>query len=165
MPNWCQNYLELSHEDATQMQRAADAILQNKLLQEFVPIEHEENWYDWCVNNWGTKWDIDVHETSLNLSDDKKSLTVAFDTAWSPPLAAMERMLDQGFNVRLMYSEEGVGFTGVFDNGCDDCYDTCDMTAAQLREELPAELDDMFGLSDSQQNYEDEEGEETDEND
>ena len=163
MPNWCQNHLVLSHEDATQVQRAADAILQNKFLHEFVPMpEGEEDWYTWNVANWGTKWDIDTHESSLSLSDDKKSLVVAFDTAWAPPIAAMEKMLDQGFNVRLMYSEEGVGFAGVFDSGVDDCYETCGMTAEQLREELPAELDDMFGLSDYQQNYEDEE---TDEND
>ena len=167
MPNWCQNHLELSHEDPAQVQRAYDALKRGEFLREFVPIppEHAEGdgWYEWCVANWGTKWD--VSEVEPGMSADGTSLTAAFESAWSPPIAALEQMSEQGFVMRLMYCEEGIGFAGIWDEDSDLQYDISDMTAAQLREELPAELDDMFGLSDSKQNYEDEEGEETDEND
>lgn len=36
-------------------------------------------WYDWCVNNWGTKWN--ACETEIIDSD-----TIEFSTAWSAPL-------------------------------------------------------------------------------
>lgn len=35
------------------------------------------DWYDWCIDNWGTKWDIDF------CSHDDNS--IVFDTAWSTP--------------------------------------------------------------------------------
>jgi hypothetical protein len=41
------------------------------------------DWYDWCVDNWGTKWD--AYSSDQNLSDDGLTLTLQFDTAWGAP--------------------------------------------------------------------------------
>lgn len=42
------------------------------------------DWYDWCCNNWGTKWnafDIDVEE----MDEEYDECLVRFTTAWVPP--------------------------------------------------------------------------------
>ena len=40
------------------------------------------NWYLWCVENWGTKWNIN-EEVSVESTGDK--YRISFDTAWSVP--------------------------------------------------------------------------------
>lgn len=69
-----------------------------------------DNWYDWNVNNWGTKWDAD----SKNDSDSKTELSYSFDTAWSPPdnwLKNVSAMFPK-LEFTLNYEEGGVGFKG-----------------------------------------------------
>ena len=43
----------------------------------------DERWYGWCVNHWGTKWDIHDVEVDYQLADNM--LTLEFETAWCPP--------------------------------------------------------------------------------
>lgn len=44
----------------------------------------KNNWYDWGIENWGTKWD--AYETSYDKHDSIGGYTVfKFQTAWSPP--------------------------------------------------------------------------------
>ncbi len=38
MPNWCNNYLELEHEDPAMIERAQKAFADAKLLEEFCPV-------------------------------------------------------------------------------------------------------------------------------
>ena len=38
MPNWCNNYVELQHADATMISRAAKALGKGELLNEFIPV-------------------------------------------------------------------------------------------------------------------------------
>jgi hypothetical protein len=73
--------------------------------------ESPNNWYNWNNNNWNTKWDAgnpDVHH------DDKsavQSVSITFETAWSPPTPVYEAMGSQWptltFNIRW---EEEQGF-------------------------------------------------------
>ncbi len=44
---------------------------------------NDDRWYDWNINNWGTKWDIDGKYSELD--GDDYSFQVTFETAWSPP--------------------------------------------------------------------------------
>ena len=65
------------------------------------------NWYAWNVNNWGTKWDVDAE--AERHGDDH--LQVRFDTAWSPPYAAIETAAKQHPNLTLHLEwEEEQGF-------------------------------------------------------
>ena len=90
MPNWCSNTLTLSHEDPAEITRAADAFRRGDLFNEFVPLpkDQEENWYDWHISNWGTKWDVGGDGYDVDISDDGRVMTVNFDSAWSPPIFA-----------------------------------------------------------------------------
>lgn len=78
------------------------------------------NWYDWCISNWGTKWDTigcEIH------SADTLSVHTGFYTAWAPPIQFYEKMMELGFEVKALYYELGIGFAGIWENGQDEYYD------------------------------------------
>ena len=183
MPNWCLNTVELTHEDPKMIARAKSAFLDKGLLNEFVPVpeslritagylgddaeqkalEAQEaenlkvhgyrNWYDYCVNEWGTKWD--VHGQEVN--DIPNGVILTFDSAWAPPTNAYEKLMAMGFQIRAMYYEPGMGFCGVWDNGQDDEYSLGGLNSDEVAELLPPELDEAYGISESIAEYEDEE--------
>ena len=59
----------------------------------------KNNWYDWSIDNWGTKWN--AYSDAL----DKENNTITFDTAWSCPLLILNALAE------LCY-KHGVCFTG-----------------------------------------------------
>jgi len=189
MPNWCNNNLTLTHDDPLMIERATKAFIDSRLLDEFIPIppdlhivagrvgdpeeqkalEQKEldnkvthgykNWYDFCVNEWGTKWDIGGDDSMVTKLD-SNSVGMSFDSAWAPPTAAYERLLDLGFGVKAYYYEPGMAFCGVFDADGDEGYDLSDMTSDQVKDEIPEDLDEMFAISETIAEYEDEENQE-----
>lgn len=117
----------------------------NKQSDHSVPLEEQlmfkgDNWYDWNVRNWGTKWDVavrdgeDYPETEL-MEEDETSLAYRFNTAWSPPLPAIEALSAQYPDVEFTLSyEEETGWGGenlfidgsgteieIYNNKCRDC--------------------------------------------
>jgi hypothetical protein len=116
------------------------------------------NWYDYCVGEWGTKWDVG-EQGANDIHPDGKMLHTSFDSAWAPPIEAYDKLLELGFSVNAMYYEPGMCFAGIYDNGSDDTYsDWGDSEGAKAT--LPQELDDCFAISESQAEYEDENEEE-----
>ena len=188
MPNWCNNSVEIYHEDPAMIERVREAFNDGRLLDEFIPVpqalrdtvsgsmgedkraEHEAqqaanvekygyaNWYDFCVNEWGTKWDIGADGNPAQ--DFPGGLSLGFDSAWAPPCAAYEKLTEQGFRIRAMYYEPGMGFAGVWDNGIDDFYEYGGLDSKGIAETLPAELDEAFGISESVAEWEAENAEE-----
>ena len=188
MPNWCNNSVEIYHEDPAMIERVRTAFNDGRLLDEFIPVpqalrdtvsgsmgedkraEHEAqqaanvekhgyaNWYDFCVNEWGTKWDIGADGNPAQ--DFPGGLSLGFDSAWAPPCAAYEKLTEQGFRIRAMYYEPGMGFAGVWDNGDDDYYEYGGLDSKGIAETLPAELDEAFGISESVAEWEAENAEE-----
>lgn len=173
MPNWCGNTLTLSHEDPEMIRRAKAAFAEGEFLNEFIPVpaclkdttspnrdNAEElrsqcgyaDWYDFCVNEWGTKWDIGDGQ-GIQTWDDHE-LIVYFDSAWSPPIAAYEKLMDLGFTVYATYYEPGCAFAGVFEDGMDDYYDLSGMDSGDVQQQLPPDLDSAFGISESMAEYE-----------
>jgi hypothetical protein len=57
--------------------------------------------------------------------------------------------MEQGFRIRAMYYEPGMAFAGVWDNGDDDFYEYGGMNSEEIAAELPVELDEAFGISES----------------
>ena len=188
MPNWCNNSVVLKHEDPAMIERARKAFNGEGLLQEFIPVPQElrdtvsgsmgedkreaheaqqkanvekygyANWYDFCVNEWGTKWEIGADGNPAQ--DIPGGLMLGFDSAWSPPIAAYEKLLEMGFEIEAMYYESGMAFAGVWDNGHDDYYEYGGLDSKGIAETLPAELDEAFGISESAAEWEAEQEEE-----
>ena len=184
MPNWCNNVVELSHENPEMMARAVKSFNDGSFLNEFIPVptdlnitagresdetaqkalEEKEkanqekygysNWYDYCVNEWGTKWDIEPYEP-VTIQEDGR-LTMSFDSAWSPPTQAYEKLLDLGFSLRAYYYESGMSFCGIWEDGCDDYYEISGETADEVAEMLPEVLDEMFCISENIREWEEE---------
>jgi len=116
------------------------------------------NWYDYCVNEWGTKWDVGEQGCS-DIHPDGKMLHTSFDSAWAPPVNAYQKLEALGFRVEAQFYESGMAFAGTYSDGnCDD-FSLEGMSADEIEQNYP-ELDDCFGISESIREYEAENEEE-----
>ena len=188
MPNWCNNGVTLRHKDPAMIDRAMKALAEGKFLQEFIPCPqdlidtvagfmgedkreaHEAqqkrnvelygyaNWYDWNVANWGTKWDVGGDDGLIQKLD-ANTLEASFDSAWSPPCAAYEQLVEMGFYIKAFYNEPGMAFCGVWEgdkeNGFfDDYCEYSGETSKTIREAVGVELDDYWNLSEDMAQWE-----------
>ncbi len=183
MPNWCNNNLTLEHDDPAMIKRAFDALERGEFLQEFIPVPQDlkdtvagshgdpveqakleaqtqrniekygyGNWYDYCVGEWGTKWDIGEQGCN-DIHPEGRMLHTYFDSAWSPPVNAYEKLEALGFRVEAMFYEGGMGFAGAYSNGSCEDFELEGMTADDIERDYP-ELDECFGISESMREYE-----------
>jgi hypothetical protein len=157
MPNWCDNLVTLRHEDPAQIARAVDAFRRGEFLAELVPNPDGEWDYDWSIKNWGTKWDVGGNGCEPVVSDNGRSASFHFESAWSPPTVAYDRMQDLGFSVHAYYYEPGMAFCGIYDECGDDCYNLEGMDSGDVAQQIPQELDLCFEISATMAEYEDEE--------
>ena len=147
MPNWCNNVLEIKGEEEElnrfkEFAKDGERLLSNT---KFIPYPKErqemieeynnnktlqENWnngdmywfnrggYEWCINNWGTKWNI----TNIYLDIKKQLLEYSFDSAWNsiePVIYEMGKMFPL-LTFDLHWEESGVGIQGhlLIEKGC-----------------------------------------------
>lgn len=126
MPNWNQNKLTITHmTDELREWLAADGGLSFERIKPTPPEmlnDESHSWYDWRVENWGTKWDLIMPERGRAAADELLACgETFFDTAWAPPIPAIAELSrlfpDSGF--RLDYYECGHFFAGSceFDGG------------------------------------------------
>jgi hypothetical protein len=118
------------------------------------------NWYDFNVSKWGTKWEIGGNGEEAERDEDGLGFSAPFDSAWSPPIAVCEALVEQGFEVVLYYYEPGMGYCGKFEDGSDEYYEYSDENSNTVRAAIGSDLDDMFGISESMAEYEAENEEE-----
>ncbi len=107
--------------------------------------------YHWNLHNWGTKWDIyadNIDPESMGWDEDCEELGMYFLTAWSPPIAWVERLatLFPELNFHLEYEEPGCYFAGevTVEEGC--------ITYRQYTDE---ECDALFHRDDDDEDDED----------
>jgi len=192
MPNWCNNTVTISHEDPVMIDRARKAFNDGHLLDEFIPVpqdlrdtvagsmgedrraEHEaqmarnrelhgyKDWYDFCVGEWGTKWDVGA-DGQPAIDSDVNTLSLNFDSAWSPPIDAYEKLMDMGFKIIAYYYEPGMGYAGKWEDGEDDFYEYGGMSSDEIADTLPDDLDECFGISEQVAEWEEENKEEENE--
>jgi hypothetical protein len=81
---------------------------------------YKENWFSWNSDNWGTKWD--ANEVMIG-SSDGECIELHFDSAWSPPISLYEYLVENGWEVRAYYYEEGMQFCGQFVDDEDSSYE------------------------------------------
>lgn len=129
MPNWCLNKLTVSHSDQAAMDRFVSAYNKGNLCQEFLPRPNDigSGWYDWCTQNWGTKWDVGADEGTEREEFHGLKATVvgneaccSFDSAWAPPVGLYEKLDELGYKVHASYFEPGMCFCGVWVDGYDN---------------------------------------------
>jgi hypothetical protein len=128
MPNWCLNNITVEHEDSAMVDRFEKAYNEGKTCEEFLPVPKDENgrifdgWYDWCVNNWGTKWDVGGQPEHHGLKATRvgNQVSASFDSAWAPPVGLYDKLFELGYNVKATYWEPGMAYCGIWDNGYDN---------------------------------------------
>ena len=94
-----------------------DALFLGKVVQENLQKYGKKNWYDWSIENWGTKWNAgEASMTRGNMSSGehsgKTALVYRFDTAWSAPLPIL-LALQRKFPVLLFvlaWADEDTGY-------------------------------------------------------
>jgi hypothetical protein len=132
MPNWIRNKLFI-HGPTEQVKQCTldigtdtEHISFEKILPR--PKDIGDNWYDWSVENWGTKWDVsETHEDENGY--------ICFDTAWSTPVELIcflsEKYTNLSFEVK--FADEDIGNncgTYTFNNGIEIDYKSYDTEGA-----------------------------------
>jgi|TARA_B100001093_G_scaffold444782_1_gene448024 hypothetical protein len=175
MPNWCNNTITIrgAVESLSELKDVVDS--GEGLLQAICPMPKElegttapsdaPNWYDWCITNWGTKWDPELHLEYVDNGDGTAEITGWFDTAWSPPIEALNSLADDWDScyIELFYEEGGMAFVGYWDSeGADDHYAYDGATSDTIRNMIPEYLVDHFALDEMLASMEEDEEDLTD---
>jgi hypothetical protein len=148
MPNWCDNSVRLTHSDKSKVD-ALEAVLQSEDKQVFqhlrpMPESEKDNWYDWNLTHWGTKWEISIIDSERQ---DDDTIWISFSTAWSPPIALYEYLFSEGWEVEGLYHEGGMCYAGIYKDGEDD-YHEYDISDLDSLKALPSEVEEFGGLID-----------------
>ena len=72
----------------------------------------DDRWYNWRVQNWGTKWDC--YTLEIDDTDMPHGFEVNFETAWSPPEEVCNAIRDQydDLSISWFYDEPGCELAG-----------------------------------------------------
>lgn len=137
-------------------------------LQEAANIaEHGyKNWYDFCVAEWGTKWDVGNEDSYIEVTqdsgaEDKWYLNFSFDSAWSPPIEIYEAIAEAGHEIEAYYYEPGMAFCGKFSNDGGDEYYEITGNSDWVVNNVPEDIDVSMGISEMMASWEEDETDET----
>lgn len=143
MPNWCDNVVMIrgSKEEILKVKeflkedgliysfeklipcppalRNASAPNRNEQSAAFNTAKYgDKDWYDWCINNWGTKWN--ASDPAITIDNDKQ-VGYTFQTAWAPPMPLHDKLAEMfpNTNIFINYDESGCDFSGwrYYENG------------------------------------------------
>jgi hypothetical protein len=156
MPNWAQNHVTFTSDNEELITRIGESFTRGTLFHDFIPIPatvEEENIRAWVHANWGTKWDVGGPEEDPPVRNGN-SITLTFNSAWTPPLEAYDFFLvELRMNVVGYYYEPGMQFAGIYENGNHSEYEEWgDSNGAEAT--LPKELNEIFGIAESQEIWE-----------
>ena len=113
------------------------------------------NWYDYCVAEWGTKWDVGGKDCGLTRTS-PNTIDASFESAWAPPLHAYEKLQAMGFEVTGYYWEPGMAFCGRFD-GEGDYYLEGIGSSEDAARRVPRDIDEAMNIVESLREWEAEE--------
>ena len=141
MPNWCWNQLEVTGDEIQLREFVEKSTINIEENDEFsfngtYPMPEDLNitsgtqtqeekeqailneakygytdWYHWRVAEWGTKWDACESHIDHN---DINYFAVTFESAWSPPIAWIDNIMQDfpDLSFTLEYEEPGMCFGG-----------------------------------------------------
>jgi len=107
---------ELRDTKAAHYADVAEQAEQERAEQANLEKHGSRHWYDWCCDNWGTKWgDYDTHLVHQG----RNGATFSFTTAWSPGSAGLRKISALYPELAFVnsYEESGCDFIG-----CDAFY-------------------------------------------
>ena len=136
---------------------------EQRLLEAMQQLNREffgyTDWYSFCVGEWGTKWDIGRNDSydKLTMKDIKNNtVRIGFDSAWSPPIEAYQKLCDMGFSIRARFYEGGCCFCGIWEDGEEESYDIKG-NSKWVKKNIPSEIDEEFSISFNMAEWENEE--------
>lgn len=163
MPNWCSVDMQIEgpRERVVELVRAATSGVElsehdgmpSGLLSVMVPIEGDKTVSSQRAE-WGTKWDVTdafVLEES-ELDEGRMRACLAFDTAWSPPVEAVETFLGENadFDIRMQYLEPGVAFVGEYTpEGGEATFDFASATRETVSKLVPQHIVEHWDLEEA----------------
>ena len=125
MPNWCSNtlsikgnpkdinklmkQLEITESESTDT-HSSSVFSCHKVIPR--PDKEDTNWYNWNVENWGSKWDLS--EVEKDGDWETGELRYDFETAWSPIYEVITALAKEHKKLTMtyLYSESGSDFWG-----------------------------------------------------
>ena len=111
MPNWCSNRVIVagSERELDRFEEYVSTKDARFSLEKIIPMPEdvyrgnlgdkerekygEKNWYDWSVQNWGTKWEIDPK--SITRDATSWEVQYKFETAWGPPYKIHKHLVNE----------------------------------------------------------------------
>lgn len=103
------------------------------------------DWYDWAVNNWGTKWSMEV--VGYTYEPEAGAIYISGNTAWSPPTELLRRISDKfPVTIHISYAEEGMDFIGASIMKMGQVWDSCDSFSDNLPDDFDWENDDAYDI-------------------
>jgi hypothetical protein len=134
MPNWCDTEVKITFGNETDYKNfltQADAtdnidhVYSDKyeMFDKFITTPADllagEGWWQWRIDNWGTKWNPSVRD--FERLDTENKVVLSLDTAWAPPIEFFDKFsqLYPTANIQIIYYEPGMNFCGraVIQNG------------------------------------------------
>ena len=69
-----------------------------------------KTWYDWNIDNWGTKWN--ACNPLVTVALDYTEVTISFDTAWSAPIPVIRKIAQMfpDFSGTFNWADEDFGY-------------------------------------------------------
>ncbi len=131
MSNWCNNVVEIAHDDPKMIQKFVKSYNEDKVCETFTPELKNLYWSDWVISNDNdTDVDFDIGRSDNYGSDDdgtdfdvvevdinSTEVGVWFDTPDGPPIELYEYLTEKlGFRIHAEYYSFGRDYFGVFDN-------------------------------------------------
>ena len=182
MPNWCNNTVLINGptDKINKIKKAIEGagflnylnpmpeVLKNTTAdgskrEDLIKQTGHSDWYGWCTDNWGTKWEVSADWSDPvveDMGDGESQLNWGFDSAWSPPIGAYETFLHKNDDVSIYatYYEPGCDFMGVWDSGDDRCYQVGDYDSQDdfWNTADGMELDANYGIVESKAEWEEE---------
>ena len=134
MPNWCENKVEVYGEihDIIEWKAFVKSDTCEFDFNKIIPMPKEleetvkgsehvpskeliekygaDNWYDWRIFNWGTKWDVN----DVQIEEETDYMQYSFDTAWSPPDGIHSKLKEKfpDLSITWFWNEPGVQEAG-----------------------------------------------------
>jgi len=151
MPNWCSNHIVI--EGPTDKVEAIWSKATDESDDGFLSALHPIGPWDYhkAVDEWGTKWDVSIHDSNLQIekvNETTSAIVGYFESAWSPPLDAVSNyeLENQDVNINLSYYEPANDFIGSNQYGDFSVYDQ--PRSFWTDDDIGMELDETFEVLD-----------------